>query len=250
MERLNRVVKAALQTASKERRDWTQAMRQFLMTYRSTPHATTGRSPSELLHGRQLRTMLHAATPPSGKEPADRDVTRDRVVKQQQRQKAYWDRRYRPVDRSFRVGDWVRYRLMPVPRKGRDRFSSPHRITGLVGPSAYRLNGGALVHAERLARWTGPRPSGPGEVDCPVTHPPPEPSAESVTAPAATPDETPRPHDVPESPATRAVAGAHSAASGEETARQSDVPVSPVAEPVARGAARWYRDDTGRLVRE
>ena len=249
VERLNRVVKSALQTASKERRDWTQAMRQFLMTYRSTPHATTGRSPSELLHGRQLRTMLHAATPPSGKEPADRDVTRDRVAKQQQRQKAYWDRRNRPVDRAFRVGDWVRYRLMPVPRKGRDRFSPPHRITGLVGPSAYRLDGGALVHAERLARWTGPRPSGPGEVDCPVARPPQEPS-DMYSSTTAEPSD--RYQEVPESPVTHAAhsAGEHSAASEGETVRQPNVTESPVAAPVARDAAGWVRDDSGRLIRK
>ncbi|KAF0297419.1 uncharacterized protein FJT64_005121 [Amphibalanus amphitrite] len=66
VERMNRVVKSALQTASKEKQDWSQAVRQFLRTYRSTPHATTGLSPSEMLHGRQLRTMLHAPTHPPG----------------------------------------------------------------------------------------------------------------------------------------------------------------------------------------
>ncbi|XP_043209897.1 uncharacterized protein K02A2.6-like [Amphibalanus amphitrite] len=66
VERMNRVVKSALQTASKEKQDWSQAVRQFLWTYRSTPHATTGLSPSEMLHGRQLRTMLHAPTHPPG----------------------------------------------------------------------------------------------------------------------------------------------------------------------------------------
>ena len=109
VERLDRVVKHALQTASKERRDWTQAMRQFLMSYRSTPHATTGRSPAEMLHGRQLRTMLHAATHPPGKVERNGGRVRARVAEQQRRQKAYWDQRNRSVNRIFRVGDWVRY---------------------------------------------------------------------------------------------------------------------------------------------
>ncbi|XP_043192429.1 uncharacterized protein K02A2.6-like isoform X3 [Amphibalanus amphitrite] len=200
VERMNRVVKSALQTASKEKQDWSQAVRQFLRTYRSTPHATTGLSPSEMLHGRQLRTMLHAPTHPPGKVAADSARTRDRVAKRQRRQKVYWDRRNRSVKPSFSVGDWVRYRVMPVPRKGRDRFSAPHRIAELVGPSAYRLDSGALVHAERLTRWTGSPPTGLGDAeqpqlsDLPVVRSPPEPVDEppaEATASAQTPERRP-----------------------------------------------------------
>ena len=35
----------------------------YLMTYRVTPHSTTGTSPSELLMGRKLRTLLDAVHP-------------------------------------------------------------------------------------------------------------------------------------------------------------------------------------------
>ena len=35
----------------------------YLMTYRVTPHSTTGSSPSELLMGRKQRTLLHAVHP-------------------------------------------------------------------------------------------------------------------------------------------------------------------------------------------
>ena len=246
VERLNRVVKSALQTASKESRDWTQAMRQFLMVYRSTPHATTGRSPSELLHGRQLRTMLHAATHPPGKVEVSSDRTRQRVVKQQQRQKAYWDRRNRAVRQTFKVGDWVRYRVMPVPRKGRDRFSGPHRIIELVGPSAYRLDGGTLVHAERLTRWSAPHPTGPGGaarlrppdrvVVCSPPEPTDKPPAGRVTAQA------------PEEPARQADAAGQPAAVLEAdaaTATRATAGDAGGAEP----ASDEYRTRYGRCVR-
>ena len=58
VERFNRMLKDCLQTASIQGTPWKPITRSFLMDYRATPHSTTGVSPSQLLHGRQMRTKL------------------------------------------------------------------------------------------------------------------------------------------------------------------------------------------------
>ena len=51
---------------------------QFLFPYRITPHSTTGRSPAELMFGRQLRTRFDLLHP----------NVQEKVVKKQDKQKS------------------------------------------------------------------------------------------------------------------------------------------------------------------
>ncbi|KAF0298905.1 hypothetical protein FJT64_003764 [Amphibalanus amphitrite] len=132
-------------------------LQKFLQTYRSTPHATTVLSPAELLHGRKLRTRLHAAALPT-EEPQDREL-RDRVQKRQKKQKRYADERRAAETPRFQVGDWVRCRLVPRPKKGRPRYSEPRRVESRLGPVSYRLDDGSWIHAERLTTARAPQQS-------------------------------------------------------------------------------------------
>ena len=58
IERFHRVLKDSIQTAKIEQKPIKEATMNFLAIYRNTSHATTGKSPSELLHGRKMRTGL------------------------------------------------------------------------------------------------------------------------------------------------------------------------------------------------
>ena len=59
VERFNRLLKASIQNAMIEgKRSLKETTLELLLPYRSTPHQTTGFSPSELLHRRQMRTKL------------------------------------------------------------------------------------------------------------------------------------------------------------------------------------------------
>ena len=142
----------------------------------------------------------------------------------------------------------MRYRVMPVPRKGRDRFSAPHRITGLVGPSAYRLDGGTLVHAERLTRWTGAHPGGPGGAqrrippDLPVVCSQPGPPADPVAA--RTPEEPARQADVADSPRP-------AAAPAVDTAAATPAPAGEGSRvETESGVSDGYRTRSGRCSRQ
>ena len=63
-ERLVGVFKRAMQrSVVEEGLEKDQAARAFLIEYRSTPHSTTGRTPAELMLGRQFRTQLSLLQP-------------------------------------------------------------------------------------------------------------------------------------------------------------------------------------------
>ena len=155
VERANKTVKAALQTADLEKTDRSQYLQMFLFSYRSTVQATTGRSPAELLHGRPMRGKLSAAVDVGGRLPQRPGDLHNRVKQKQAYQKAYFDRTHSVKAPNFTVGDRVRHRLPPQARKGRLWFSPTKKILEQRGPASYLLDDGTRVHADRLTRSTG-----------------------------------------------------------------------------------------------
>lgn len=145
VERLNRTLKSWLQ----ERPTGVSLQAHVsnrLAYYRATPHCSTGRSPSELLHGRKMRLRL----PVIASSKIDTD-TYQRVKKQQQRNKKHYDRRNAVRSPKLRAGDYVHVRKPGhVPKTSR-RFSSPVRVMSPEGPASYRLGDGSVRNAAHLA---------------------------------------------------------------------------------------------------
>ena len=75
VERFNRTLKKAIQTAIAEGSNWRITLDNFLLNYRNTPHATTGVPPSQLLFGRKLRDKLPSAT--NHKKPKKKLASKD-----------------------------------------------------------------------------------------------------------------------------------------------------------------------------
>lgn len=129
----------------------------FLLTYRTTPHATTGISPAQLLMNRQPQTRLDLVRP---------DLQR-RVTNKQCAQKDHHDKHAKP--RSFNVNDTVyvlNYAHGP-------RWMAGHVIT-LCGHLMYtvRLEDGRMWrrHVDQMRfRYVSSTPS--MEPPCPISSP-------------------------------------------------------------------------------
>ncbi|XP_038063014.1 uncharacterized protein K02A2.6-like [Patiria miniata] len=148
VERFNRVLKQTLQIATREHRPWKTATLELLTAYRSTAHATTGKSPAELLHSRRMTTTLNILpTEISQEEPAD---IRDRVRSTQTKYKRYTDQKRGAVHPRFQTGDYVRVKNPRHVHKGSNRYGPPQRITQSKGPSTYQLEDGRTWNATHL----------------------------------------------------------------------------------------------------
>ncbi len=94
-------------------------MARFLLSYRTTPHVTTGRTPAEMFVNRQLRTRLSAIKPDLG----------NKIMKGKCSTKA----------REYQVGDVV---LVKDYRKDADPWVKG-TIHEVLGPVTYRVQVGA-----------------------------------------------------------------------------------------------------------
>ena len=75
-----------------------EAVQRFLMIYRSTPHSTTGKSPSEMLQGRKLRLKM-----PIMQQKAEGQIhneARNKNQAEKEKQKKYVDKRRRATKRK------------------------------------------------------------------------------------------------------------------------------------------------------
>ena len=102
IERQNRSILKRLRIALAEGCDWKSEMDKFLMMYRSTPHSTTGVSPTELLFGRRIRTKL-----PHLQEFSIEDEVRDRDSERNEKGKVYADCKRNACESEIQEGDKV-----------------------------------------------------------------------------------------------------------------------------------------------
>ena len=126
-ERVVQVVKQALRAGLHDSNSLEYVLSTFLMQYRSTPHATTGVSPSSLFLGRTLRTRLDLLKP---------DLS-SHVRRCQDLQKTHHDQHSRKREFSIGQNVWVKN------VHGRPRWISGI-ITEIHGPVSYvvRLSNG------------------------------------------------------------------------------------------------------------
>ena len=97
-ERLVQTVKQAIRAGHQKGVPLERTLVVFLLQYRSTPHATTGLSPSTLFFGRSLRTYLDLLKPDIGGQVRDRQAL----------QKDHYDKRSTRREFAIDQGVWAK----------------------------------------------------------------------------------------------------------------------------------------------
>ena len=117
-------------------------LQQFLLNYRTTPHATTGKSPGEMLFKRSLKTRLSLIKPNH----------QDKVCEKQEKMKAYVDR---PTTKLLTYEPHEHVRVKNA--KGGLINYVPGIIIAQKGPVQYLVRVGArvrYVHTDHLLKTT------------------------------------------------------------------------------------------------
>ena len=168
-ERAVQTIKNALKASVRDGGTLTDRLQRFLLAYRVAPHGTTGRSPAELMLGRQPRTRLDLLQP---------DLLRR--VKDAQQNDAD---RHPGVDRSLQVDDGVWARCFT----GRDKWRLG-RIRAATGPRSFEVDMGDGViwsrHADQLWPADSRRASEPSVRAASPPQVTPRPAARSAPASA------------------------------------------------------------------
>lgn len=105
VERQNRSLLKRLQISNALKRDWKQDLDEYLTMYYSTPHSITGKTPSELMLGRTIRTKLPFLREIETAPPNDEFCDRDAIAKKHACDRENIKRNARPS--SIQEGDKV-----------------------------------------------------------------------------------------------------------------------------------------------
>ena len=123
-ERFMRTLQKCIRAAIIEKKNWKQAMNQFLLNYRATPHSTTNISPSESLNNRKIKTMLPEM--PSTSKPEQKAMAGYDARKKEQ-MKSCADNRRGAKESCIKPGDTV---LLKQPKE--NKFSAPYNPQSFV----------------------------------------------------------------------------------------------------------------------
>lgn len=137
-ERLMRTLEKAIRTAVIEGKNWRQELFTFLRQYRATPHSTTGKSPSELLNGRKLKSTL----PQIQHDLAPQEV-RQTDAKRKTEMKEYADRCSHAKNTDLSVGDKV---FLKQPKQ--NKMSTPFKPE----PLEIKDKEGSMITAQNAER--------------------------------------------------------------------------------------------------
>lgn len=105
VERQNRSLLKRMRISQALNRDWKKDLQHYLLMYYTTPHSVTGRTPSELMFGRTIRSRLPRWNGYSVPRPMADFIDRDKALKE--RGKVAEDEKRHAKKNELMVGDKV-----------------------------------------------------------------------------------------------------------------------------------------------
>lgn len=119
-----------IRIAQAEGQDWKRELRKYVTIYRSIQHATTGKSPAELLFQRKIRGKLPDITTPHWDLEA-----RDKDAEQKGKAKIHTDNRRGAKLSDIEVGDQVLVKQDKIDKFTTTFQSTPHKVIHREGNS-------------------------------------------------------------------------------------------------------------------
>lgn len=127
IERQNRSVLKRLKISYNMKKDWKADLLEYLMMYYTTPHSTTGKTPTELLFGRTIRDKIPSITEKWGFEMNDSEI-RDIDLINKEKGKASEDNRRHAKQSEIQVGDRVLMKNVIIQNKLTSMFSNDEYV--------------------------------------------------------------------------------------------------------------------------
>lgn len=103
VENMNRAILKRLQISHASNKNYKKELHDFELMYNTTPHGTIGKSPSELMYGRNIRYKIPSLAEVSGENIDEEAQDRDIINKDKGRIEA--NKARRAVEDNIRVGD-------------------------------------------------------------------------------------------------------------------------------------------------
>ncbi|UYV63679.1 hypothetical protein LAZ67_2005286 [Cordylochernes scorpioides] len=136
----NKILKSTVLTAHLQHTEVKRTIQLFLREYRSSPHTVTKQTPSAVLHGRTLRTLVHVF---------DKEV-KTKPPEEACRQEVKSDSESKICSPKLQVGDQVKVQVGDPIMKGRSKLRGPFTITKQLRPFTFVLSDGKVWNARRL----------------------------------------------------------------------------------------------------
>ncbi|XP_064485993.1 uncharacterized protein K02A2.6-like [Ornithodoros turicata] len=162
VERFIKNVKKTVKAAGVQGQLWKEALSEYLLNYRATPHSTTAVTPAELLFGRKIRTKS-----PQLQEAQRQEKLRQRDRLKKAKMKAYADEKRHAEPHDFQEGESVLLkRSSPLSHESQYEHR-PFTVTRVQGSAITAECGNKRIvrNASYFKRIPRRRANGPDEWD-------------------------------------------------------------------------------------